>query len=156
MPLLMIDLNGLAVPPAGGSGGAVAGVTHRHCPPGQPVQNVTVEHLAHQPQVLVGGKDAVIIDYNAAALLPPVLKGIEPIVDDPPHIGGFRTDDAKHAARFMNCHSDLLTIKKGQRRPLEKTSLPFPVFYSVLQCLSTLIFHKNPSSRIDTAADFTV
>ena len=104
----------------------------------------------------MGGKDAVIIDHNAAALLPPVLEGIEPIVDDPPHIGGFRTDDAKHAARFMNCHSDPLTIKKGQRHPLEETSLPLPVFYSVLQRLSTLVFHKNQSPRIDTAANFTV
>ena len=46
--LLVIDLDGLAVPAAGGPGGTIAGMAHRHGPPGKPFQNIAAEHLAYQ------------------------------------------------------------------------------------------------------------
>ena len=76
----MVDLDGLAVAPVGGPGGAVAGVAHRHSSLGEPVQRFTGEHLPHQPKVLVGGEHPVIVDHDAAALLSPVLEGIETVV----------------------------------------------------------------------------
>ena len=104
--LLVVDLNGLAVAPVGGPGGAVTGVAHRHSPLGEPVQHLAGEHLPYQPQVLVGGEDPVVIDYNAAALLSPVLEGIQAVVGQPAHISGPGADDAKDAALLMNTHRD--------------------------------------------------
>ena len=101
---LVIDLDGLAVLPVGGPGGAVTGVPHRHGPPGKPVQGVLAEHIPHQTQVLIGGENAVVIDHNAAALLAPVLEGVKPVVGQPPHVGGLWSENAEYAALFMNSH----------------------------------------------------
>ena len=69
----MIDLNGLAVRQIGAAGGAVAGVGNRHLPRGKLLHDAAREHLAHQPQTLMAVKNTVVIDNNAAALLPTVL-----------------------------------------------------------------------------------
>ena len=69
----MVDLNGLAVRQIGAAGGAVAGVGNRHFPRGELLHDTAREHLAHQPQTLMAVKNAVVIDDNAAALLPTVL-----------------------------------------------------------------------------------
>ena len=69
----MIDLNGLAVCQIGAAGGAVAGVGNRHLPRGELLHDAACEHLTDQPQSLMTGKNAVVIDDNAAALLPTVL-----------------------------------------------------------------------------------
>ena len=110
-PFLMVDLNGLAVAPVGGPGGAIAGVAHRHGPLRKPLQNIPAKHLAHQPKILVGRKDTIVVDHNAAALLPPVLECVEAIVDHPSHIGRLRLDDTEHAAFFMDCHTIYLILK---------------------------------------------
>ena len=69
----MIDLNRLAVCQIGAAGGAVAGVGNRHFPRGELLHDAACEYLTDQPQTLVAVKNAVIIDDNAAALLPTVL-----------------------------------------------------------------------------------
>ena len=84
--LLVVDLNGLAVAPVGGPGGAVAGVAHRHSSPGESVQNLFGEDLPHQPQVLVGGEHPVVVDHDAAALLSPVLESIQAVIGQPAHV----------------------------------------------------------------------
>ena len=60
----------------------------------------------------MGRENAVVVDHDAAAFLSPVLEGVEPVVNDPSHIGGRRTDDAEYAAFFMDRHRYYLTIKK--------------------------------------------
>ena len=104
--LLVVDLNGLAVAPDRGSSGAVAGVAYRHGPPGQPGQRLAAEHLPHQPQILVGGKYPVVVDHDAAALLPPVLEGVEAVVGQPAHVPRLWADHAKDATFLMNTHRD--------------------------------------------------
>ena len=69
----MIDLNGLAVCQIGAAGGAVAGMGNSHFPRGELLHDAACEHLTDQPQSLMTVKNAVVIDDNAAALLPTVL-----------------------------------------------------------------------------------
>ena len=69
----MIDLNRLAVCQIGAAGGAVAGVGNGHFPRGELLHDAAREHLTDQPQTLVAVKNTVVIDDNAAALLPTVL-----------------------------------------------------------------------------------
>jgi hypothetical protein len=79
-------------------------MTHCHASPGQTGKGVLRKHLSYQPQVLAGGKNAVIVDHNAAAFLPPVLEGIKPVIDQLCCVRGVRTDYTKHTAFLMNRH----------------------------------------------------
>ena len=102
--LLMVDLNRLAVAPYGGPCGAVACMTHGHGPLGQAVQGVNGKHLAHQSHILAGGKHPIVIDHYSAALLSPVLEGVQSIVDDTAYLCRLRRNNTKNAAFFMDTH----------------------------------------------------
>lgn len=67
----------LGVFPLALSGGSVADMPHRHGTV-EFVQNLLVEHVAHQPDVLVVGQFPVIGHRDAAGLLTPVLEGVQP------------------------------------------------------------------------------
>ena len=69
----MVDQHGLGVAAAAGAGGAVAHVAHGHIALSQALEDRGGEHLAHETHVLEGLEEAVVIDHDAAALLPPVL-----------------------------------------------------------------------------------
>jgi hypothetical protein len=104
MSFLVIDLDGLAVAPAGGPGSAVAGMAHRHSPLGQPVQRLAGKDLPHQPQVLAGGEYPVVVDHNAAALLSTVLEGIQAIISQTAHVCRPGSNHSKDTAFLMDTH----------------------------------------------------
>ena len=76
-------------------------MTHRHGSVGKPGQNIPTENVADLAQIPVGGEDAVVIDNDAAALLPAMLKGVQAIVCRVRHIFRFRCKHAENAALFM-------------------------------------------------------
>ncbi len=99
----VVNDHGLGVGPAAGAGGGVPDMAHSHLPLAQGGQDVLGEDLAHQPQVLMVADDPVIADGDAAALLPPVLEGVEGQVGGNRHILFFTfIIDAKEAAFFMD------------------------------------------------------
>ena len=83
------------------AGGAVAHVPHGDVALAQSGQPLRREHLVHQAHVPVGGEQAVVIDHDAGALLSPVLQGVEGVVGQRGHIGGFRGVDPEHTAFFV-------------------------------------------------------
>ena len=69
---------------------------------GKTAQHGRGEHLVHQAEVAVALDDTVIVDRNAAALLPAVLQRVQCAVDGADHIGraGFIVD-TKDAALLV-------------------------------------------------------
>lgn len=104
LSLEMVDHNGLAVAQIVAAGGSVADVTH--CKPalGKLCQFLLIKNLTYQPQTHVGEKHPVVIDRDAAALLAPVLEGVQAIVYKSGHIRLFRTVDAEYPARFVDAY----------------------------------------------------
>ena len=80
----MVDYNGLAVRPVGCAGGAVAHMGNGHGSRRKFFHHIPGEHLANLPQISVGGEHSIIVYNDAAALLPPVLQGVQPIVSEVP------------------------------------------------------------------------
>ncbi len=101
LSLLMIDLYGLAVIAVISARGSIPHVSHRHFALRQAGECVRRKHLADQSQILVGGKNAVVIHHNSTTLLPPVLQGIKPIINHACQIGGFRGNQTEHTAFFL-------------------------------------------------------
>ena len=54
----------------------------------------------------MGGKYPVVVDHNAAALLPPVLEGVEAVVGQLAYVPGPGADRAKDTAFLMNTHNN--------------------------------------------------
>ena len=102
---LMVDLNGLAVISVRPSGGAVTHMRHCHLSFRQTGQGLSRKDFAHQPQIFMGGEQAVVIDYDPAAFLPPVLKRIQTIIAYACHIADIGSHHAKHAAFFTDTHT---------------------------------------------------
>ena len=94
----VIDHNGLGVIPVRGAGGAVAHMAHSHVPRSQPGQRLRCEYVLYQPEVLVGGYDAVVAYRNAAALLAPVLQGKQAVVRRGGDLPAFPRVNAENAA----------------------------------------------------------
>ena len=79
--LHMVDDHGLGVGAALPAGGGVAHMAHGDAAGAQALQDLRGEYLADQSHVLVAGDDAVVVDGDAGALLAPVLKGVQGVVD---------------------------------------------------------------------------
>ena len=121
LALLVVDLDGPAVAPAGGAGGGVAGVGDHHLPLREGGQHLFGKDLVDQAQVLVGSEDAVVIHDDAATLLAPVLEGEEAVVGQVGHVGGRRRHHAEDAAFLMDAHafSFWLWAKAAPMKPLK-------------------------------------
>ena len=83
----------------------------------------------------MGRKDTIVVDHNAAALLPPVLECVEAIVDHPSHIGRLRLDDTENCqpievnhqkGRMALAHNGNLSNAAQLRSKLELTGAIFP------------------------------
>jgi len=94
----VVDHDGLAVFPPVSAGGAVAHMAHGHGAAGKGIQHRLCEHLIEQARVLIVRKQSVVVHHDAAALLPPVLEGVEPVIGAHGEIGALRAADAQHAA----------------------------------------------------------
>ena len=112
LALLVVDLDGLAVVSVVGAGSAVAHMTHRHGAIGEVVHDVLGEHIADEPQILVGVKESVVTDHDAAALLPSVLEGVETVVGGAGHRSGLWGIDAKDAALFVKFFHKYLLLNR--------------------------------------------
>lgn len=112
----MVDLDGLAVVPVVGAGGAVAHVSHRHGAVGEVAHDVLGEHVADESQILVGVEESVVTDHDAAALLSSVLEGVEAVVGGAGHRGGLRGVDAKDAALFVKFFHKYLLLNRPFHR----------------------------------------
>ena len=113
LALHVVDHNGLAVRSVGCAGGAVAHMGNGHGSRRKFFHHIPGEHLANLPQISVGGEHSIIVYNDAAALLPPVLQGVQPIVSEVRHILRFRRPDTKHTAFFVKVfHCILLFAKK--------------------------------------------
>ena len=101
-----------------------------HCPFGEPPQNLPGKNIVHCAQVPVGRKNAVVIDDNAAAFLPPVLEGVESVIRKSRKVGTLGAVHTEHAAFFMYfCHGVPLPEKKIKRPPgAENTSVRMSAF----------------------------
>ena len=84
LALLVIHLHGLAVVPVVCAGGAVTHMPHSHGSGRKMRQFFFRKDLAHLTQILMGMEDPILVHYDAAALLPAVLQGIQAVV----HITG--------------------------------------------------------------------
>ena len=78
-----------------------------------------VEHLVDKPDILMRRKHAVLVDNDAAALLPAVLERVETVVNGRRYILVSAGVDAEYAAFLVDCveHFLLLNLIKtpGQR-----------------------------------------
>ena len=70
--------------------------------------NVLRENIAHQPQVPMRGKDTIITDHNAAALLAAVLKRVQAEVRALRDVRTAGCVDAHHAALLMKSREFLV------------------------------------------------
>ena len=99
--LVVVHQDGLDVALVVGPGGAVAHVAHGDGAGAQGAEPLLRKHVVHQPHIPVGGEKPVIVHYDARALLPPVLQGIQGIVGQGGHVGGLRGIDAEDPALLM-------------------------------------------------------
>ncbi len=97
----MVDLNGLTIRPVGAPCGSVTDMSNRHIPPGQPGKGIRRKHLAYQSHILIRIKQSIVINYNPAAFLPPVLQGVQSVISHIRHIGSFRRYYAEYPAFFV-------------------------------------------------------
>ena len=74
----VVDHNGLGIAAVGLAGGAVAYMAQGGKPLPQRGQGSGGKDVSCKPQPLVGGENPVVVDHDAAALLPPVLEGQQP------------------------------------------------------------------------------
>ena len=79
-------------------------MAHRHGAV-QPVQDIRMEHLPHQPHILVEGHLPVIDGCDPAGLLPPVLKGVQAVIDRAGTVP-LGIPDPEHTAFLMYGHID--------------------------------------------------
>ena len=80
LTFLVVYNNGLAVCAVCAAGGAVAHMPHRHAAIGKLVHYRLCKYIIHRAEILVYGENAVIVNYNAAALLPSVLQCVQRVV----------------------------------------------------------------------------
>ena len=73
----------------------------RHSSARQSGKRFMGKHLAHETEILVGTKQPVVIDNNAAAFLPAVLQRVQSVVGKRRNVCFFRCKNAEHAALFM-------------------------------------------------------
>ena len=100
--LEVVDEHGLSVDAALCAGGAVAAVAHGHAALVQLFQHVAGKDLVDQAHVLVAVDHAVVVDGDAAALLPAMLQGVERVVGGGHHAGFSVLEvDAEYAAFLM-------------------------------------------------------
>ena len=118
-PLLMIDLNRLAVSAAGTAGRAVAHMADGHIPLRQTRKRIGRKDFADQPDVLMRGKNTIVVDDNAAALLPTVLQGIQAVIYGVSDIRFMRAHYPEHAAFFVQIHSIHRPFAKVSAAPMK-------------------------------------
>ena len=106
-PLLVVDLDGLAVGAAVGAGRAIARVRDRHRRGGKLRQRIGREHLAYESQVLARDEHAVVVHYDPAALLAAMLQGLQPQIAQAGSIDGLLCEDAEHPAFLVDGHDHL-------------------------------------------------
>ena len=100
--LEVIDQQGLGIAAALGAGGAVAAVAHGHAALMELFQHITGKNLVDQTHVLVAVDHAVVVDGDAAALLPAMLQGVEGVVGGGHHAGFSVLEvDTEYAAFLM-------------------------------------------------------
>ena len=98
----VVDEHGLSVAAILSAGGAVAAVTHSHAALVQLFQHVAGKDLVDQTNVLVAVNHAVVVDGDAAALLPAVLQGVKRVVGGGHHAGfSILEVDAEYAALLV-------------------------------------------------------
>ena len=78
--LEVVDHNGLYVALVVGTGGGVAYMTHGDVPLAQGMKPLGREYLADQSHIAAGGKNPLIVDHDAGALLAPMLQGKQAII----------------------------------------------------------------------------
>ena len=105
LSLHVVHHHRLTVGLIGAAGGSVAHMTHRHGALRKFFQLLPGEHLVHRTQIPMGGKHTVVIDHNAAALLSPVLQGVQAVISHPRKVCrllGIGTENAAFFVKF--CH----------------------------------------------------
>ncbi len=89
----------LRVFPHARAGSRVPHVPHGHLP-FQPVQRLVAEHFGHKAHALGVGNHAAVVHGDAAAFLPAVLKGQQPVVRRIGGVGRAVGVNPEHAAFF--------------------------------------------------------
>ena len=84
--LVVVDDNGLGVALSVGAGGSVAHMAHNDVTGSQLLKPLFWENIVYKSFITVGGKNAVIIDHDACALLTTVLQGKKPVIGQRCHI----------------------------------------------------------------------
>ena len=94
----VVDHNGLCVGAVVGACGAVAHMPHGDVPAAQLLQGLGLEHVVDQADVAIIAEHAVVVDHDAAGLLPAVLEGEQTVIHRACHIALFRRIYAENAA----------------------------------------------------------
>ena len=97
---VMIDNDGLGIKPVAFSRRPVSDVADSHVAFAQLIQDFRCKDIIDKSCVLVIIKDAVIVDYNAAALLSSVLQGKQTIICGAGYILCLIAKNAKDTAFF--------------------------------------------------------
>ena len=118
-PLAVVDQQGLDVMPAVGAGGGVAHVAHGDAALPQGPEPVPGEDLAHKARIPEGAEHAVVVHHDPRALLPPVLEGVQPAVDQGRKLGPLRREHAENAALLPELSAGHAVIPHpgGRRSP---------------------------------------
>ena len=84
--LVVVDDDGLGVALAVGAGGGVAHMTYNDVAGAQLLQPFLWKNIVYKSFITVGGKNTIIIDHDACALLTTVLQGKKPVIGQRCHI----------------------------------------------------------------------
>ena len=113
------DLYRLTVRPRAAAGRAVPDMPDSYRALAERRQCLMIEHLVDKPDILMRREHAVLVDDDAAALLPAVLEGVETVIDGRRYILIASGVNAEYAAFLVDCveHFLLLNLIKtpGQR-----------------------------------------
>ena len=105
LPLLVIDGERLAVASACRACRAVAYMTDGNLALGEAGKNLAGKDIVDESEILVRGKDAVIVHGDAAALLPAVLQRVKGVVGHRRDVRRLGRKYAEYTAFFMYAHS---------------------------------------------------
>ena len=96
----------------------------------------------------MGGKNAVITHDDAAAFLPPVLQGVEPVIRKSRKVGTLGAVHTEHAAFFMYfCHG--VPLSEKDKAPTRGREYPCPDerLYSLKSIITQKVLFYNGQYR---------
>ena len=143
----MAHNDGLRIGTARFSGSRIPYMTDRNIPLSELFDLTAVKYLRHQSEILMVGENAPVIDYNAAAFLPSVLKRIERHICHGGNVRCIRRDHAEHAAFFMQT---CLQLQSFPSVPAIRTQLAVGLSYGTDGAFQRLKFQRR---QLETPAD---